>query len=382
MYFTTALLNASRFNRRFRRSPTLMVSGAVLAATLSGCAVNENRSPLESAADSTFSGELIGVGASSQGAAQESWIAGFQSAHGRVSVNYDPAGSGAGREAFMHGGASFAGSDRPFTVEEIADGGFEMCAPGSALVELPVYVSPIVVVFNVDGVLDLNVDAPTLAGIFSGQITRWDDPDLVRQNPGAALPDLAITAVHRSDDSGTTGNFTDYLSKVAPEVWQVGATQTWPSEYGGEGAQGTSGVVETVAGGVGTIGYADASRAGDLASVSLLEGGGYVPYSPGAAAVAIDAAALESGRANTDLVVTLDPSGADSNAYPLVLVSYLIGCETYRDPQVAELVRTYFAWTVSEAGQEAAAKNAGSVPLPPRLRGALSGAAEQIGGPR
>src|SRR5690606_35360242 len=152
------------------------------------------------------------------------------------------------------------------------------------------------IVFNVDGVDSLNMDAATVAGIFSGKITTWNDPAIAALNPDATLPDTAISAVHRSDKSGTTGNFTEYLEAAAPEAWTSGGVEEWPTELGGEGAQGTSGVVEAVSNGVGTIGYADASKAGDLGTVKIKVGEEFVEYTPEAASAIVDASTLESGR--------------------------------------------------------------------------------------
>ncbi len=358
------------------RSRAWGTAAAMVALALSGCAVNE-----AGALDSStgMSGELIGVGASSQGAAQEAWIAGFQKSHPRATVNYEPAGSGAGREAFQQGAAAFAGSDQPFSTEEIADGPFRMCSPDSALVQLPAYISPIALIFNLEGVTSLNLDASTVAAIFAGQVDRWDDPQVAFQNPGVALPSVPITAVHRSDKSGTTGNFTEYLAAAAPTVWSIDATETWPTKFGGEGAQGTSGVVEAVRSGVGTIGYADASRSGGLGVAKLLVGNRYVSPTPQAAAAIVDVSGSGSGREPTDLAIELDRAGDVEGAYPLVLVSYLVACETYRDGDKAALTKEYLRWVVSEAGQEAAAESAGSAPISAKLRGRAEGAIEQIG---
>src|SRR5690606_10578261 len=122
-----------------------------------------------------FSGDLAGAGASSMGAAQEAWIAGFQTANPDVNVTYDPAGSGAGREQFIAGGVAFAGSDAYLKDEEL-EGTFAACVADTLPVDLPVYISPIAVIFNVEGVDSLNLDAATIAQVFSGEITKWNDP--------------------------------------------------------------------------------------------------------------------------------------------------------------------------------------------------------------
>ncbi|WP_448810817.1 phosphate ABC transporter substrate-binding protein PstS [Agromyces bauzanensis] len=354
--------------------PAVIAVTAALA--LSSCASNEGgAAPSESA--STLSGNLVGAGSSAQDAAQQAWIAGFQTANPDVTIDYDPSGSGAGRETFLEGASDFAGSDRAFKDEEIAAGGFAKCAPDTSIVELPVYISPIAVIFNVEGVDSLDLDPATVAGIFAGTITKWNDPAIAATNSGVTLPDLAITPVHRSDDSGTTENFTDYLAAAAPEVWTWEADGVWPFE-GGEAAQGTSGVVDAVTNGTGTVGYADASRAGDLGTVSVKVGDKFVPYSPEAAAAVVDASPFAEGRAEGDLAVELDRNADDTNVYPIVLVSYLIACQEYADPANVELVKAYLGYIASAEGQDVAAENAGSAPISDSLREKVTAAIDSI----
>ncbi|GAA1506518.1 phosphate transport system substrate-binding protein [Agromyces terreus] len=355
--------------------PAVVAVTAALA--LSSCASNEGGAAAPEESASTLSGNLVGAGASSQDTAQQSWIAGFQTANPDVTIDYDPSGSGAGRDTFLAGASDYAGSDRAFKDEEIAAGGFTACAPDTGIVELPVYISPIAVVFNLDGIDSLDLDAATIAGIFAGTITNWNDPAIVATNPDATLPDLAITAVHRSDKSGTTGNFTDYLAAAAPGVWTAGSVEEWPIE-GGEAAQGTSGVVDAVTGGSGTIGYADASRAGDLGIVSVKVGDEFVPYSPEAASAVVDASPFAEGRTEGDLAIELDRNADDTGVYPIVLVSYLIACEEYADAANVELLKSYLAYTASEDGQATAATDAGSAPISDSLREKINAAIDSI----
>jgi phosphate transport system substrate-binding protein len=345
--------------------PAVVALTAALA--LSSCASNEGGAAAPEESTSTLSGNLVGAGASSQDTAQQSWIAGFQTANPDVTIDYDPSGSGAGRDTFLEGASAYAGSDRAFDDEEVAAGGFASCAPDTDIVELPLYVSPIAVIFNVEGVDSLNLDAATIAGIFSGAIANWNDPAIAATNPDATLPDLAITPVHRSDDSGTTENFTDYLGAVAPDVWTFEADGVWPIE-GGEAAQGTSGVVDAVTNGTGTIGYADASRAGDLGTVAVQVGEDFVEYSPEAAAAIVDASPLAEGRSAGDIAIEIDRTSEEAGVYPIVLVSYLIGCEQYEDAANAELVKSYFSYIASPEGQDVAATDAGSAPISDSLR--------------
>ena len=340
---------------RFGSFAAIAVVGTLF---LSACAANE---PTTDVAASDLSGSLVGAGSSAVGAAQETWIADFQIANNGVTITYDPSGSGAGRETFLAGGSDFAGTDRAFNDEEIAAGGFAACTADSGIVQLPLYISPIAIIFNLDGISTLNLDADTIAGIFAETITSWDDAAIVSQNPDVTLPALAITAVHRADDSGTTDNFTDYLAQAAPSVWTYEADGVWPLASG-EAAQGTSGVVDAVTGGTGTIGYADASRAADLGTVLVKIGDEYVAYSAEAAAAVVDASPLVEGRDAFDLSINLDRT-PDVAAYPVVLVAYLVGCETYLDAAQGELVSAYFTYMASDAGQASVAAAAGSAPI-------------------
>ena len=347
---------------------TAFVATAVL---FTGCAVNE-----QGDAESDLAGTLDGAGSSAQGAAQDAWIAGFQRANASVTVNYDPAGSGAGREQFIVGAVGYAGSDAALSIEETR-GPLARCAEDSGAINLPVYLSPIVLAFNIDGVDRLQLDAAAVAGIFSGEIERWNDPELVSLNPDVALPDGRITPVHRSDDSGTTENFTDYLAEAAPEQWPFEADGVFPVE--GEAAQGNSGVSAVIRDGVNVIGYLDASRAEGLNVANLAVGDSFVEPSADSAAAIVDVSPIEPGRDDGDLVVDIDRATADSGVYPLVLVSYLIACREYTDPREGELVRAYLEWVASPEGQDAAAADAGSAPISDTVREQVLAAVAGIG---
>jgi phosphate transport system substrate-binding protein len=354
---------------------------AVAALALAGCASNETPAGGTSsdAPVSDLSGAIAGGGASSQEVAVAAWTAGFQTANPEVDVTYDPAGSGAGRESFQAGAFPFAGSDRPFKLEEIEAGPFDGCVEGSGIVELPTYISPIAVIFNLEGIDELNLDAATIAGLFSGEITTWNDEAIAILNPGVELPDSPVTPVHRADDSGTTENFTDYLFAAAPDVWTYEPDGVWPLSSG-EAAQGTSGVVGAVAGGNGTIGYADASRAAEegLSTAAVQVGDEFVTYSPEAASAVVDASPFEEDRADGDLAIALDRTSEEAGVYPIVLVSYLIGCQDYEDDENVELVKSYLSYIASPEGQDAAAADAGSAPISDSLREKITAAIDSI----
>lgn len=359
-----------------RRGTAAALVGGLLVLPLAGCGSDDpvnhpwrpGGPPTEQAppaAESDLTGSIAGAGSSAQESAMQAWIAGFQAGSPDASVAYDPVGSGGGRTQFVEGGVSFAGSDAPLDEQELA-AAQTRCAPGQ-VVEMPLYISPIAVVFHLDGVDELNMSPATIAGIFDRRITRWDAPEIAAENPDVDLPDLAITPVNRSDESGTTENFTEYLHAAAPEAWPHEPSGDWPLT-GGQSAQGTSGVVQTVTDGQGTVGYADASKAGSLGTVSLKVGEEYVPFSPEAAAAVVDASPRVEGRPETSLVVELDRTTTAAGAYPLVLVSYTLACTAYDDPADAELVKAFLTYVASEGGQATAAETAGSAPISAGLR--------------
>jgi phosphate transport system substrate-binding protein len=339
----------------------IFASLAVLAIGVSACGSSDDSS---SASSGSLSGQVAGAGATSQEAAQEAWVAEFENANSGATVTYDAVGSGGGREQFIAGGVAYAGSDAALEEEEgELKKAADRCSPGK-LIEVPAYVSPIAIIYNLEGVESLQLDPEALAKIFNQEITSWDDPAIAKANPGVELPDTRITPVNRSDESGTTENFTDYLSQVVPSVWSHEVSGDWPVK-GGEAAQGTSGVVEAVTAGDGAIGYADASQAGELGVATIKVGNEYVEPTPEAAAKILEESPEAEDLAKTPYMfpVELDRKTESQGTYPIVLVSYLIGCTKYDSADEAAIVKGYFEYVVSSEGQEIAAENAGSAPL-------------------
>jgi len=346
-----------------RRAVVPGVAALALAASLAACGDSNNDAATGDSTDSgsSLSGTLAGGGSSAQGAAQQAWMAAFQQQNTGVTITYDPIGSGDGRKSFESGAFAFAGSDA-----FIANPSDEYTAAkkqcGADPIEVPSYISPIAVVFNLQGVDSLNLDAKTIANIFNGTIKKWNDPAIASQNDGVNLPDTAIHTVHRSDDSGTTQNFTEYLSKAGEGAWKDEASQTWPSTDGLSG-NGTSGVVTAIKGGQGTIGYADASQAGGMGVVSIKVGDSYnAPSADGAAAVVANSD-LDASATDSQLIYDVNRTDDADGAYPLILVSYLLACPTYDDANTAAMVKGYLSYVVSQDGQKAGADAAGSAPL-------------------
>ncbi|MCW2837252.1 MAG: phosphate transporter substrate-binding protein, partial [Marmoricola sp.] len=347
-----------------RRVAAPGIAALAIGMTLSACgAANETSTGSSSSSNSSpdLSGKLAGAGASSQEKAQEAWATGFQGLHSGVTVTYDPVGSGDGRKQFIAKGVSFAGSDSYLNDDEGELTAAKKRCGGTDPIEVPAYVSPIAVIYKLKGVSDLQLSAKTVAGIFDNKITKWDDAAIKADNPKASLPSTAITPVHRSDDSGTTKNFTDYLKKASGGAWTYDAADAFPTK--GEAAEGTSGVVTAVTGGDGTIGYADESQAGSLGKAKIKVGSAYTaPCADGAAKV-VKISKGVAGRPAVDMAVDLDRTTTESGAYPVVLVSYLIACQKYSDASECALVKNYLEYAVSTDGQAAAAKNAGSAEL-------------------
>jgi len=353
-----------RTSRRRALVPAVATTLGVIGL-LSACTPPNER--IDPAAAGNLEGTLNGAGSSAQEAAQGVWQAGFQTRNPSVTVNYDPVGSGGGREQFIAGGVAFAGSDSYLAEDEGELKGAEKRCGGTPALEIPAYVSPIAVIYNLEGVDELRLAPDVLAGIFNGRITRWDDPRIAEDNPDADLPATRITPVHRADDSGTTENFVDYLSQAGGGAWPHEPDGVWPIKSG-EAGQGTSGVVSAVRNGQGTIGYADESQAGDLAIAEVKVGEEYVGPTPEAAAKILEVSERVEGRAEVDLAYELDRATQESGVYPVVLTSYLIACQTYPDKPTADLVKGYLSYVVGDEGQQTSAESAGSAPLSDRIQ--------------
>ncbi|MCL2653319.1 MAG: phosphate ABC transporter substrate-binding protein PstS [Propionibacteriaceae bacterium] len=344
---------------------------AALGLALTACASNEAPAATSTTDTTTasvtatvpaLSGTLNAGGSTAQTAAQDAWRAGFQAANAGVTVNYDPVGSGAGRTGFASGSYVVIGTDDAFSATELSSTTFTLCAT-SDIVEVPAYISPVAVAFNLPGITSLILDANTAASLLSGKIKTWNDPAIAALNPGVTLPSTAVTPVFRSDKSGTTGNVTDYLSKAAPSVWTYGMVENWPTDLTGDAANGTQGVVAAITGAAGTVGYVDFSQTTGLGVASLINAGSPVAPNAAGATKTLSASTPQTGRSATDLAYDVNRTPSDPTAYPMIMVSYEVACAQYKDPANAALAKAYMSYVVSTEGQTAAAGNAGSAPL-------------------
>ncbi|PST46598.1 phosphate ABC transporter substrate-binding protein PstS [Bifidobacterium callitrichos] len=362
------------------------ISGIAMLAGLAACGDNTTASTSSSSSSDSssktepISGDFQGAGASAQQAAVEAWIAGFQGTNPDAKIAYNPTGSGAGVSTFLTGATAWAGSDKALSDDEVTKSE-TVCASGAAF-DVPVYISPIAVIFNLKGISDagkhINMDAATIAKIFDGKITKWNDSAIADQNKDLKLPDTAITVVHRSDKSGTTQNFVSYFKDAAPDVWTYDLSENWPNNVG-QGAKGTSGVVSTVQQADGTIGYADFSQVGKLGTVAVKVGDSYNEISAeGGSKVIEDSKQDDTAKGDNRVVIKINHETTAEGAYPIVLVSYAIACPAYKDAKQGEFVKAWLTYITSDEGQKTAQDAAGSAPLPASLTSQISKSIEAI----
>ncbi|WP_040702304.1 phosphate ABC transporter substrate-binding protein PstS [Nocardiopsis ganjiahuensis] len=369
---------SQRRSSTYRGAASAALAGLLLATTACGSddAV-QGSAPAVPDDLECFSGSLHGSGSSAQENAMTTWIAGFQSACEDARIYYDSIGSGGGRNQFIDGAVAFAGTDSAMDPDENADA-LARCGDTDTI-NLPTYVVAIAVVFNLEGIEELNLGPDTVARIFNQDITHWNDPAIAEDNPDADLPDLAITQVNRADDSGTTENFTSYLAQAAPDSWPHEADGQWPITPR-ESAQGNSGIADTVSRAEGAIGYVEMSHLHGLPAANIGVGEEFVSISPEAAAkVVADSPRREENTNEYDLALDLDYGTTEPGSYPMVLVSYEAVCLEYPDEKEAERVKAFLKYVVSPEGQAEASKETDSTPVNDALRTDLLASIEAIG---
>ncbi|SEH63216.1 phosphate ABC transporter substrate-binding protein, PhoT family [Mycolicibacterium rutilum] len=355
---------------------------AVAALTLSACGSDNNAgAPATSGTGSASAAECGGKNSvTAEGStAQQNAIAEFNKVWSQLcsgkNLSYNPTGSGAGREQFIAKQVDFAGSDSALKGDQLQQAA-ERCG-GNPAWNLPLVFGPVALAYNIDGVDKLVVNADVLAKIFSGQITKWNDPALAALNAGTNLPDADITPIYRSDSSGTTDNFQKYLAAAAPQSWTKGDGSEFQGGAG-EGAQKSAGVVQAVQATAGSIGYVEkgfAEQAG-IPFAQIDSGAGAVELTDDSAKKAIDAA--QFAAEGNDLTLDLNSLYAtkEPGAYPLVLATYEIVCSKGYDPDTAAAVKSFLTVAANEGQQNLSP--AGYVPLPDRFKERLLTSVEAI----
>jgi len=349
-----------------------ILAGIALTATvaLAACGTDSNSDKPSStntaSAASCPSGTLNAAGSTAQANAVAEWIKDYNSQCANVKINYNANGSGAGQQAFIQGTVDFAGSDSPLVPADQTSANTH-CGTGPAI-HLPMVVGPIAVVTNVSGAKDLQFKASTLAGIFAGKITTWNDPAIAADNPGVTLPSTKITAVHRADSSGTTDNFTKYLGTVAPTVWTAPHDKVWPTSAAGDAETGSDGISKEITSTNGSIGYVEWSFAtlNNLNTAKIYNGAGEWSTLSADSAGKTIAGAKTTGTGD-DLQMSIDYSTNTAGAYPIVLVTYEIVCDKGTPAAALPLVKSFLTYTSSTAGQSSLTQ-LGYAPLPETLR--------------
>ncbi len=308
-------------------------------------------------------GQLQASGSSAQKNAMDAWVKQFSAACKDVQIAYKPDGSGAGITAFLQGQTAFAGSDSALDADEVKESQ-SVCKDGQG-VNLPMVVGPIAVGYNLEGVDNLVLDAPTLAKIFDSKITNWNDAAIKKLNPDAELPDLKIQAFHRSEDSGTTENFTKYLAAAAPDDWKYEPEKAWAAK-GGQSASGSSGVAQQVSTNPGAISYMELSYAkGGIKTVDI-KTGATEPVKANTENATKSLTEAKVVGTGTDLALELNYTPKAEGAYPLTLVTYTIACDKGNKAETLPATKAFLTYMASEDGQGLLA-DAGYAPIPDEI---------------
>jgi phosphate transport system substrate-binding protein len=300
---------------------------------------------------------LNGSGSTLQAAFIQDAITSFTQANPGVNVTYAGGGSGKGQTDLAGKLVNYAGSDAPITQANLPKFG-----GADAILYFPDVASPISMAYNLSGVSKLNLDGPVIAQIYSGKITTWNDPAIAALNSGVSLPSTKITAVHRSDASGTTNNFTLFLTKAAPSDWTLGSGTTinWPGGLTGNGNPGVAQAIKQTPGGIGYVDFSDAKASGlSLASIKNKDGSFVAPSLAGATA------AIQTATINPDL--TYDPLFASGpNAYPITSPTWIIIYKMQTATNTGQALKAFIAYLLGPAQTQIATQD-NFAPLPPNL---------------
>ena len=345
----------------------------------SGSAGSTSSASASEATAECFSGTVNAEGSSAQKNAIEEAIASFGEACKDAKLNYNPTGSGAGIKQFIAGQVDFAGTDSALKTEgkdgEQSEAAQAEAFCGSPAWNLPMVTGPIAIAFNVKGVDKLVITPAVAADIFSGKITTWSDPKIAEINKGATLPATPIKVFFRSDESGTTENFTKYLKAAAADAWTADASKKWTGA--GEGKEKSAGVAEGVKSTDGGITYVEWSYAKDnkLGIAAVDNGSGAVELTSEAVGKAV-AAAKQTGTGN-DLALKLDYATKEAGAYPIILVTYEVVCSKGKDAEKQKNIKAFLKHFGSPEVQKGL-EDIGYAPLPKAVEDKVLAAVDAI----
>ena len=286
------------------------------------------------------SGSLTGAGATFPAPFYQKAFFTYSQQYPAVTINYQSVGSGAGIQQFIKGTVEFGASDVPMGSADITSAG----GPDT-LTQIPATLGVISIAYNLSGVSKLQLDGSTLANIYLGHIKKWNDAALVALNPGVALPNTEIQVVHRSDSSGTSYHFTDYLGKVSPE-WKtkvgVAKAVSWPAGIGGNGNQGVAQAVQSTAGAIGYVELAYVVSANMTQAFLKNKNGKFVQASVDGATAA---AAQNTSVSPTNFSITDEPG---DTTYPIAGFSWIILHTSYSDAEKGKAIAYLFKWLVTD----------------------------------
>ncbi|MFI5780215.1 phosphate ABC transporter substrate-binding protein PstS [Nocardia sp. NPDC051570] len=371
-----------------RSSAFVGVLAASAALTLSACGSDDNAAP----GNGTGTGSKVNVdcggkkslkssGSTAQKNAMDRFVAAYQTNCDGYKLDYTASGSGAGVNDFLGGQTDFAGSDSPLDpAKGEPDKAAQRC--GSPAWNLPAVFGPIAITYNLNGIDNLVLDGPTAAAVFSGQISKWNDPQIQKLNTQIAskLPDQDIHVVFRSDQSGTTDNFQQYLAAASKGGWGTrGAGKDFKGGVG-EGAKGNEGTSAAINNTPGSVTYNEWSfaKSQNLKMARILTDSAVKPVDLTVDSAQKAVAGVKVKGQGNDLVLdtTSFYNPTDPGAYPIMLATYEIVCSKYADADTGKAVKAFLTSVVTN-GQNGL-DQAGYIPIPDSFKGKLSDAIKAI----
>lgn len=336
---------------------TLIAASCGSGSTSSSTARAKGNNAAGSVADPNLTATLKGSGSTFQEKYLNASITTLSKVLPGVTISYAGGGSGQGKSDLADGVTNFAGTDSPVAESVVGD------YPGGILY-FPTVVAPITIAYRIDGVDKLNLDGPTLAGILTADIAKWDDPAIAAMNPDATLPSTPITVCRRADASGTTTNLSKYLDAAGGEAWTLGTGDAleWPSST--QGAAGNGGVAQCIDANPGSIGYVDLAdaQAQDLTSASIKNRAGQfiAPTLQGATAAA--------ARATINDDLTYSPIDVDGpGVYPLTSPTWVIVTAHQDDQATADALRAFLGFILGDGQDESFTASVHYAPIPAGL---------------
>ena len=341
----------------FMRNRLITAAGCVTLAAAIGCGGGEppKATPEGAATPSGKTVQINGAGATFPNPIYSKWFAEYTKQHPDVQINYQPLGSGAGVRQLTAKTVFFGASDSPMTDDQLK----EAAAP---VLHFPTVLGAVVPIYNLPGISDLKFTGPLLAEIYLGKVKKWNDPAIAKLNPGVKLPSTDIAVAHRSDASGTTFIFLDFLSKVSPEFKsKVGANAAvnWPAGVGGKGNDGVAGLVSQTPGAIGYVELIYALQNNISFGAVQNAAGEFVKASPDAVTKAAAGATIPP-----DFRVSIT-NAPGAGAYPISSFTWLLLYQNPSDTQRSKLMADFVRWALTD-GQKYAT-DLGYAPVPPAV---------------